>query len=193
MHRSELVALRAGYLIGFADALGQGCEPTASGLLAGYTRRATAAAARRSEEMLQVVARVVVALQRCDRCWEDLGAGVRPAPGFSDAAGLMGNAVAGGRPLPNARYISNGSAGALAPAALPQGADGLTRREVEVLGLLAAGLSNREIGARLVVSVRTVGRHIDNIYGKIGARGRSAARRYAQEHGLLAPVPTAGT
>jgi ATP/maltotriose-dependent transcriptional regulator MalT len=67
----------------------------------------------------------------------------------------------------------------------PHDAHGLTRREVEVLGLLAAGLSHREIGEHLVVSVRTVGRHIDNIYGKIGARGRGAARRYAQGHGLL--------
>jgi DNA-binding NarL/FixJ family response regulator len=63
--------------------------------------------------------------------------------------------------------------------------DGLTPREAEVLALLAAGLSNREIAETLVVSVRTVGRHVDNIYGKIGAHERSKARQYAREHGLI--------
>ncbi len=67
--------------------------------------------------------------------------------------------------------------------------DGLTPREVEVLGLLAAGLSNREIAAALVVSVRTVGRHVDNIYGKIGVHERGKARQYAHAHGLIASVP----
>ncbi len=67
--------------------------------------------------------------------------------------------------------------------------DGLTAREVDVLRLLAAGLSNREIAEMLVVSVRTVERHVDNIYGKIGVRGRRNARRYAREHGLIAPAP----
>jgi ATP/maltotriose-dependent transcriptional regulator MalT len=67
--------------------------------------------------------------------------------------------------------------------------DGLTPREIEVLGLLGAGLSNREIAERLVVSVRTVGRHVDNIYGKIGVHERSKARRYAQDRGLVASPP----
>jgi DNA-binding CsgD family transcriptional regulator len=193
MHPSELVALRTGYLMGFADALGQGCEPTAPGLPAAYTRRATVMAARRSEAMQRVVARVMVALQRCDRCWEDLGAGARRAPGLSDADASAGNAVPGGRPLPDAGQVCNGSTARATLTLPPQDSHGLTRREVEVLRLLAAGLSHREIGEQLVVSVRTVGRHIDNIYGKIGARGRGAARRYALEHGLLIPAPATGT
>jgi DNA-binding NarL/FixJ family response regulator len=78
----------------------------------------------------------------------------------------------------------------LPPPAYP---DGLTPREVEVLGLIAAGLSNREIAETLVVSERTVERHADNIYGKIGARGRSNARRYARHHGLVAAPPAPGT
>jgi non-specific serine/threonine protein kinase len=75
----------------------------------------------------------------------------------------------------------------------PQRAAGLTIREVEVLGLLAAGLSNREIAESLVVSVRTVGRHVDNIYGKIGVHDRGQARQYARERGLIARAPEAGT
>ena len=59
------------------------------------------------------------------------------------------------------------------------GAPALTLREVEVLRLLAGGESNREIASRLVLSLRTVERHISNIYGKIGARGKADATAYA--------------
>ena len=65
------------------------------------------------------------------------------------------------------------------------GPDGLTRREVEVLRLLAEGRTNNEIAAELVVSVRTVEQHIANIYGKIGARRRVDATAYALRHGLV--------
>jgi DNA-binding NarL/FixJ family response regulator len=65
--------------------------------------------------------------------------------------------------------------------------DGLTEREVEVLRLIAAGRSNREIAAELVVSVRTVERHITNLYGKIDARGKADATAYALRHGLGKP------
>jgi ATP/maltotriose-dependent transcriptional regulator MalT len=64
--------------------------------------------------------------------------------------------------------------------------NGLTAREVEVLRLVAAGLSNREIAEELVLSVRTVERHITNLYGKIDARGKADATAYALEHGLVA-------
>jgi DNA-binding CsgD family transcriptional regulator len=62
--------------------------------------------------------------------------------------------------------------------------DGLTRREVEVLRLLAAGRTNHEIAAALYLSVSTVERHVANIYGKIGACGRASATAYAFAHGL---------
>jgi DNA-binding NarL/FixJ family response regulator len=65
--------------------------------------------------------------------------------------------------------------------------DGLTAREVEVLRLLAAGLTNKEMAAALVVSDRTVGNHIANLYGKIGARRRADATAYALRHGLADP------
>jgi DNA-binding NarL/FixJ family response regulator len=61
---------------------------------------------------------------------------------------------------------------------------GLTRREVEITVLIASGLSNREIADRLVLSVRTVERHINNLYAKIGARGKADATAYAFRHGL---------
>lgn len=65
------------------------------------------------------------------------------------------------------------------------GPDGLTPREVEVLQLLARGRSTRDIAEELVLSVRTVGRHITNIYAKIDARGRADAAAYALRHNLL--------
>jgi DNA-binding CsgD family transcriptional regulator/pimeloyl-ACP methyl ester carboxylesterase len=62
--------------------------------------------------------------------------------------------------------------------------DGLTPREVEVLRLVAAGRSNREIAGLLVLSERTVARHITNIYGKTGAGSRAEATAYALRNGL---------
>ena len=63
--------------------------------------------------------------------------------------------------------------------------DGLTDREIEVLRLVAAGRTNKEIADALVLSVRTVERHITNVYGKIGARGRADAAAYTLTHGLF--------
>jgi DNA-binding CsgD family transcriptional regulator len=61
---------------------------------------------------------------------------------------------------------------------------GLTRREAEVLGLLAVGHSNKEIAADLFLSERTVERHITNVYRKIGTRRRTEAMAFALRHGL---------
>jgi len=62
--------------------------------------------------------------------------------------------------------------------------EALTAREVEVLRLLAMGLSNSQIAERLVLSPHTVNGHIQSIYGKLGLNSRSAATRYALEHHL---------
>jgi DNA-binding CsgD family transcriptional regulator len=64
------------------------------------------------------------------------------------------------------------------------GPDGLTAREVDAVRLLAAGLSNKEIAERLVISVRTAEHHLANAYGKIGVRGRAEAVAYALRHDL---------
>jgi DNA-binding NarL/FixJ family response regulator len=60
----------------------------------------------------------------------------------------------------------------------------LTRREAEVLALLAVGESNLEISTQLVLSLRTVERHITNVYHKLGVRNRAEATAYAVKHGL---------
>jgi HD-GYP domain-containing protein (c-di-GMP phosphodiesterase class II) len=61
---------------------------------------------------------------------------------------------------------------------------GLTAREVEVLGLLARGHSNREIAQALVVTPKTAANHIEHIYTKLGISSRAAATLYATQHGL---------
>jgi HD-GYP domain-containing protein (c-di-GMP phosphodiesterase class II) len=62
---------------------------------------------------------------------------------------------------------------------------GLTEREVDVLRLLALGLSHRQIATRLVISPKTARNHIEHIYAKIGANNRVAASLFAIERGLL--------
>ena len=61
----------------------------------------------------------------------------------------------------------------------------LTAREAQVLGMLASGKTNNEVAKELVLSIRTVERHIGNIYSKIGARGRADATVFALTHGLV--------
>jgi DNA-binding NarL/FixJ family response regulator len=61
----------------------------------------------------------------------------------------------------------------------------LTAREVEVLRLVASGETNRQIAGRLVLSEKTVARHLSNIYAKLGIGSRAAATAYAYEHHLV--------
>jgi DNA-binding NarL/FixJ family response regulator len=64
-------------------------------------------------------------------------------------------------------------------------AHGLTPREHEVLRLIAAGKTNKAIAAELVLSERTVDRHVSNIFTKLGLSSRAAATAYAYEHQLV--------
>lgn len=100
----------------------------------------------------------------------------------------------GGRPSPLlaallAAFDAQGSQQAT-PAATPPGAaaalvEPLSEREIEVLRLLAEGLTNEQIARRLVIALGTVKAHIHNIAGKLGAQNRAHAVARAQELGLL--------
>ena len=62
---------------------------------------------------------------------------------------------------------------------------GLTGREVEVLRLLARGLSNKEIGEHLVISRKTAAHHVRHLYAKTGTTNRALASLFAADHGLM--------
>jgi DNA-binding CsgD family transcriptional regulator len=74
---------------------------------------------------------------------------------------------------------------ALTGRVTPGATHGLSPRELEVLRLVAAGKSNREIAAALVISEHTVARHVQNIFGKLNVSSRTAAGAFAFEHDLI--------
>lgn len=79
-------------------------------------------------------------------------------------------------------------AGAPRGAAVPSGGP-LTERETEVLGLMAHGLTNRDIAGRLFVTEATVKTHVNNVFGKLGVNDRAAAVAWAYRSGLASPEP----
>jgi DNA-binding CsgD family transcriptional regulator len=70
-------------------------------------------------------------------------------------------------------------------------AGGLTSRELEILRLVATGMTNRAIATDLVISEKTVARHLSNIFAKLDVNTRSAATAYAYEHGLVPATSSA--
>ncbi|MFJ9823905.1 LuxR C-terminal-related transcriptional regulator [Streptomyces sp. NPDC101160] len=98
-------------------------------------------------------------LEAARQVFERLGA----EPALDEVRRLMGRANRAGRPGPG----------------------GLTPREIEVLRLIATGASNREIAESLVISDKTVARHVSNMFTKLGVSSRAAATAYAYEHDLV--------
>ena len=76
------------------------------------------------------------------------------------------------------------------PAKSPAYPDGLTQREVEVLRLISGGKTDREIGAELFISVKTVGNHVSNILNKTATANRTEAAIYVARHGIVADEET---
>jgi len=108
----------------------------------------------------------------------------RPARSAEEAAAEMRAEVRAGR-------LDGAAVNAVLAAAghrLPRRREavaGLTAREVEVLVLLAGGLSNKQIAERLVITPKTAGNHVEHIYAKTGAANRAAAALFAVQHGML--------
>lgn len=108
----------------------------------------------------------------------------------SDIAGALRAASRGLAVLDpgvQARLLAATAAPVAAPAPTDARAelpDGLTRREAEILGLIARGLSNAEIASQLFLSGHTIKTHINRIFTKTGSRDRVAAANYAKQHGL---------
>jgi len=70
------------------------------------------------------------------------------------------------------------------------GPAGLTAREGDVLALLALGMANKGIARQLGISPKTVGNHVEHVYGKLGVSNRTGAAMYAMEHGIVGSHPT---
>lgn len=113
----------------------------------------------------------------------------RPARTPGDAASELRIEARAGRLDAEAVEAVLGIAGH-PPARRIGGPGGLTRREIDVLRLIARGCSNKEVAARLVISPKTAGTHIEHIYAKLGVSSRAEAGLFAMQHGLLPEEPT---
>ncbi|MGH2630141.1 MAG: response regulator transcription factor, partial [Actinomycetota bacterium] len=105
--------------------------------------------------------------------------------GPDEAAGILTEQARDGRLDPECAGAVLQAAGRSRATTRGAWPAGLSDREVEVLRLVAAGSSNREIAQGLVISPRTAEHHVQHIYGKIGVSTRAAAAMFAMQHGLL--------
>ena len=80
--------------------------------------------------------------------------------------------------------LPSSATGQKSPPSMPEHTAGLTSREVEVLGLVATGMTTAQIAEELFLSTRTVDTHLTSIYHKLGVTSRAAATRFALEHDL---------
>jgi HD-GYP domain-containing protein (c-di-GMP phosphodiesterase class II) len=112
----------------------------------------------------------------------------RPALVADEAAGELRREARAGRLDSEAVEAVLGVAGHR-PARRVEGPAGLTRREIDVLRLIARGCSNKDVAARLVISPKTAGTHVEHIYAKLGVSTRAEAGLFAMKHGLLPEEP----
>jgi DNA-binding CsgD family transcriptional regulator len=136
----------------------------------------------------------LVALRRSWQAWHDLGVpyeGARVRVLLGLACRALGDADSAALELETAREALEALDAAPDVARIDEllggtsDTHGLTPRELEVLRLVAAGETNKAIAAALVLSERTVDRHVSNIFAKLGASSRTAATAYAYRHELV--------
>ena len=145
--------------------------------------------------------RALTELRAAARAWQSLRMpyeAARTAVLLGLACAALGDRTAAALELDNARatFTELGAhpdldrlAGLTGLLGEPAGDDLLSEREHEVLDHLAAGKTNREIAADLTISQHTVGRHVENIFAKLGVTTRAAATAHAYEHHLLSKPP----
>jgi DNA-binding CsgD family transcriptional regulator len=136
----------------------------------------------------------LVALREALQGWQELDAPyevARTRALVGEACRVLGDEEAAALELDAAREIFERLGAAPDLARIQARADsagdahGLSPRELEVLRLVAAGRSNREIAAELLISEHTVARHLQNIFAKLGLSSRTAATAFAFEHDLV--------
>ncbi|MEZ4718061.1 MAG: response regulator transcription factor [Caldilineaceae bacterium] len=123
----------------------------------------------------------------------------KPSRGLYQEAHVLTQEIAGKLPDPHLRSCflamplvielaakaTNASAKQARPRTKPHRPAGLSRRELEVLRLVAAGCTDRQIGEQLHITERTVNSHVANILGKTNCQNRAAASAFAVQHGLV--------
>jgi HD-GYP domain-containing protein (c-di-GMP phosphodiesterase class II) len=170
---TERVLRRCALLAPFADVAARHHE-RADG--SGYHRGAAG-------DQLAPAARILAAADVLAALTEDRPH--RPARSAASAASVLRADAEAGRFGPaEVDAVLQAAGEAPRPARVARPAD-LTEREVDVLRLIARGLSNREAAARLGISTKTVGHHVEHIYAKSGVTTRAGAALFALEHGLL--------
>ena len=112
--------------------------------------------------------------------------GARPAE-LAEAVRVVARGDALLAPSVTRRLVEHVVSAGLAPLPEPAGGPELTRREREVLVLVARGLSNAEIADRLVLAEQTVKTHVSHVFAKLGVRDRAQAVVHAYETGLVRP------
>lgn len=178
----DLTAARAA-----ADELAGAAASLASPVLAGHAAAAQGAVALASGAPAEALDCLRVACRQ----FVDLGLpyhAARARARVAEALDLLGDAEAATYERDAAResFQSLGAAADAAALVPEEGLPGgLTAREMEVVRLVATGLSNRAVADALVLSDKTVARHLANIYTKLGISSRSAATAYAYDHGLM--------
>jgi ATP/maltotriose-dependent transcriptional regulator MalT len=158
---------------------------------------ATAARARGAVDLVEGESvTALVSLRRAWQLWRELDAPYEEARAralVAEACRALGDEEAATLELDAARELFRelgavpdlARVESLAKPAGDRDAHGLTGRELEVLRLVAAGMSNREIASELVVSEHTVARHLQNIFTKLRISSRTAAAAFAYEHDLV--------
>lgn len=177
------IAVAAGRLDDAAAAASELAETASMYATSGLEAMAAAAhgtvllAENRAEEALPV-------LRDACRRWHELG-GAYDAAGtcvrLAEAYRALGDEASAAAEVAQAEATYERLGAHQRPRELPHG---LTRRECEVLTLVADGRSNRQIGEALYISDRTVARHLTNIFTKIGVTSRTQAARYAMDTGI---------
>ncbi|WP_369370530.1 AAA family ATPase [Promicromonospora sp. Populi] len=167
-----------GYAPSAADA--EGGEPTSGGLW-----QEAAAAWQAAVNAFDFGYRYEVARSRYRWAEALLGTGEREAAEVEAAEALSEAEDMGAKPLADAVRALARRARLDLPGVRRATASTLTDREEEVLGLVAQGLSNRQIGERLFISTKTVSVHVSNLLAKLGASGRAEAVSLAHQRGLL--------
>ena len=199
--RAEMLAAAVEILVAAGDLPAAGVAADELQRMAGerQTPLCTAVAARALGTVLLAREEPSAALEvlgRARRCWTELQAPYETARtrvlearalralGDDDTAAIEERAAAG-------VFDEVGAALDLARLEVPPAGDtsepagGLTAREIEVVRLVAAGRTNREVADALVISDKTVARHLHNVFTKLDLPNRSAATAWAYEHGLV--------